>query len=140
MTYYKKYLKYKKKYLLLQQFGGKCTICPKLGFHQNPTKAYIGTCANDTKLTLLLYSDDLGENIQNIFNEILKSSLEDKMTYEEFKKNYEKLINLDQATQEKLNIDINLPDNNFFMPLNIDETDYDYFYDQGLRYIYIMYF
>jgi hypothetical protein len=141
MTYYDKYLKYKKKYLLLQQqFGGTCTVCPKLGFHQNPTKAYKGTCANDTKLTLLLYSDDLSENIQNMFNAIIKlngeSTLEEKMTYEEFKINYEKLINSDEETKERLNVDIDLSDNIFFMPLNIDETDYDYFYDQGLKYIY----
>jgi hypothetical protein len=167
MTNYKdKYLKYKNKYLdLKQQYGSACNNCPILGFHQYSKGQFVGTCSNDTFLTLLLYSDDLSENIQNIFNAILRfynvpdpnSNLLDfkqeeqeeqdvqleyfsNMSYEEFKQKYEKLINEDKHTKNILNIDLDIEQNKFFLPLNIDDKNYNYFYNESLQYIYNTFF
>ena len=181
MTNYKeKYFKYKNKYLdLKQQYGSACNNCPILGFHQYSKGQFVGTCSNDTFLTLLLYSDDLSENIQNIFNAILRfynvpdpnSDLLDfkqeeqdvqkkqeeqdvqkkqeqdvqleyfsNMSYEEFKQKYEKLITEDKQTKNILNVDLDIGQNKFFLPLNIDDKNYDYFYNEGVQYIYNTFF
>lgn len=65
MDYKKKYLKYKKKYIEYKnQNGGICNTCPIWGFKQHFTE-----CWNDEFSTILLYSDDLSELIQDIFND-----------------------------------------------------------------------
>ncbi len=60
VNYKEKYLKYKKKYLQLK--GG--ANCPKLGFYQ-----HIGECWHDSLIMILLYSDELSEHVQTIFDE-----------------------------------------------------------------------
>jgi hypothetical protein len=75
MDYYKKYLKYKDKYLLLKkkQKGGDeiasirgklgrnsiRTYCPKIGFKQHS-----GQCWNDTVQTLMCFTDGIKETVQ----------------------------------------------------------------------------
>ena len=54
-----KYLKYKQKYLELK--GG--AHCPRLGFHQ-----YTGQCWNDAFQMIILYSNEISEPIQKMFN------------------------------------------------------------------------
>jgi ankyrin repeat protein len=61
-----KYLKYKKKYLDLQEYllkmnGG--VKCPIIGFHQ-----HMGECWHDALSIMLLYCDGIGENAQKIFD------------------------------------------------------------------------
>ena len=62
MDYKKKYLKYKQKYLNLK--GGKlCDICPLKGFNQHS-----GECWHDSFSMVILFTDDLSDNIQTVFN------------------------------------------------------------------------
>jgi len=62
MDYKKKYLKYKQKYLKLK--GGRlCDICPTKGFNQHS-----GECWHDAFSMVMLFTDDLSDNIQNLFN------------------------------------------------------------------------
>ena len=55
--YKNKYLKYKNKYLI----GGECKNCAKLGFEQ-----HLGECWHDSFSTLMLFSDDFSEGVQQI--------------------------------------------------------------------------
>lgn len=67
MEYKRKYLKYKKKYLTLK--GGRlCDICPSKGFNQHS-----GECWHDAFSMVILFTDDLSDNIQNIFNTWLQN-------------------------------------------------------------------
>jgi hypothetical protein len=62
MDYYNKYILYKTKYLQLKkQFGG--ANCPVIGFTQ-----HLGECWSDSILTTLLYSDNISEPIQELFD------------------------------------------------------------------------
>ena len=57
--YKNKYLKYKQKYL----DGGVCANCAKIGFQQHH-----GECWHDSFSTIMLFSDDFSENIQQILS------------------------------------------------------------------------
>jgi hypothetical protein len=99
-----KYKKYKKKYLELitkqkkiEMMGGDCSTCPKLGFAQ-----HFGECWHDAYVTLLLYTDGIGEHIQKIF---------DDPAFD-----IEKIMNYAFTYAPKK-----------LIPYNIDEEDYDIF-------------
>ena len=66
-SYEEKYLKYKSKYLDLKEYlskmNGGVIPCPKIGFHQHE-----GECWHDSLSTLLLFTDGISEDIQDIFN------------------------------------------------------------------------
>ena len=67
MDYKRKYLKYKQKYLNLK--GGKlCDICPLKGFNQHS-----GECWHDSFSMVILFTDDLSDNIQKVFNTWLQN-------------------------------------------------------------------
>jgi hypothetical protein len=105
MDYKEKYLKYKKKYINLKnQYGGVCTNCPKWGFKQ-----HIGECWHDSFSTLLLYTDDLSEKIQEIFDN------------PEF--NVDDIIEKAQQNPKWL------------IPINIEDSDYNYFIKNAKEYI-----
>jgi hypothetical protein len=59
IDYKSKYLKYKNKYLKLK--GG--AICPNIGFRN-----HLGECWHDSYSMILLYSDGIGDYIQNLFD------------------------------------------------------------------------
>jgi len=66
MDYKAKYLKYKNKYLQLK--GGKyCEKCPVKGFIQ-----HTGECWHDALSMILLFSNDISDDIQDKFNEWLE--------------------------------------------------------------------
>jgi hypothetical protein len=77
-NYKKKYLKYKNKYLDLQKqlVGG--AKCPKIGFSQHS-----GECWHDAYSTIILYSDNISNNIQRVFDstDTYKFNLEDCINY-----------------------------------------------------------
>ena len=68
MDHKQKYLKYKQKYINLKKIiGGKiCEICPKKGFIQHS-----GECWHDAFSMILLYTDDLSDDIHELFNKWL---------------------------------------------------------------------
>jgi hypothetical protein len=99
--YMKKYLKYKNKYLELK--GGK--LCPRVGFHQHITE-----CWHDALSTIILYSDNISDNIQHA----LENYRKDFQTVEEL---VEDILTFSQRNE-------NLQ---FLLPLNIDERVYDKF-------------
>ncbi len=69
MDYKSKYLKYKLKYLNLK--GGKsCDKCPKKGFIQHD-----GECWHDAFSMIILFSNDLSDEIQELFNSWLDNEL-----------------------------------------------------------------
>jgi len=103
--YKNKYLKYKQKYLE----GGECVNCPKIGFEQ-----HYNECWHDSLSTILLFSDDFSESIQNI----LKPDFDAKM-----------LIKIVQAKPDIYPT--------YFMPPNINESsgDFDKFIEYAKIYL-----
>ena len=92
--YYKnKYLKYKQKYLQ----GGVCTNCAQVGFQQHH-----GECWHDAFSTIMLFSDNFSEGIQNIFS-----------------RNFDAATRITRVTS-KSNTD-SYP--KYFLPLNIDSDE-----------------
>jgi hypothetical protein len=87
--YQKKILKYIKK-----MDGGTCRTCPKTGFHQHK-----GECWNDALSTILIYSDGISENIQEIFD----SSF-----------NFDDCVRYAKIHSPK-----------YLLPINIEDEDYD---------------
>jgi hypothetical protein len=68
MDHKQKYLKYKKKYLNLQKESSKLQLiggakCPTIGFVQHS-----GECWHDALSTIMLYSDNVADHIQRIFD------------------------------------------------------------------------
>lgn len=141
--YKDKYIKYKKKYLELQnQLGGLCQTCPKMGFQQ-----YLGSCLHDSLSTILLYSDNLSENIQKIFDIIIENFVHhsdfDKTYFDtngmipedKFIQYYNILLNLDKTSKDYLGIHIK-KNKDIFLPLNISPENLQYFIDESLHYLY----
>ncbi len=60
---YKKYLKYKNKYISLKNKLNGGANCPRIGFHQHS-----GECWHDAFLMVVLYNDRIGEYLQAIFD------------------------------------------------------------------------
>jgi hypothetical protein len=105
MEYRNKYLKYKQKYINLKnQNGGICSTCPKWGFKQ-----HLGECWHDSISNNLLYSDDLSEIIQEIFD------------------------NPDFNVDDIIDKAHNNP--TWLIPINVEESDYDYFIYNAKEYI-----
>jgi hypothetical protein len=105
MDYKQKYLKYKEKYIKLKnQIGGVCSTCPKWGYKQ-----HLGECWHDAFTTILLYTDDLSEQLQEILDD---SNFDIDDIIEKTKQNPK-----------------------WFIPINIEDTDYDYFIKNAREYI-----
>jgi hypothetical protein len=83
MDSYKKYLKYKNKYLQLKKnlVGG--SRCPEVGNSQHK-----GECFHDSISTILLYSDGISEHLQQLFNRIGNEDGLDKCITEANKLDY----------------------------------------------------
>ena len=62
VDYKTKYLKYKNKYLQLKNLNGGAK-CPNIGHHQ-----HLGECWHDSYTMIMLYSDDIGNYLQHIFD------------------------------------------------------------------------
>jgi len=62
VDYKTKYLKYKNKYLQLKNLNGGAN-CPNIGHHQ-----HLGECWHDSYTMIMLYSDDIGNYLQHIFD------------------------------------------------------------------------
>jgi hypothetical protein len=97
--YQKKILKYIKK-----MDGGTCRTCPKTGFHQHK-----GECWNDALTMLLLYSDEMSEHIQEIFDSGF---------------NFDDCVRYAKIHSPK-----------YLLPLNIEDADYDKYVKYSEEYL-----
>ena len=121
MDYKNKYLKYKKKYLGLQDIltyswnsnmnknkqliGG--ANCAKVGFHQHKTE-----CVHDALLMILLYSDNFSERLQEMLDN--------------------PSVNIDNIIRTAIDQDARF---DIFKPLQLEETDNSLLLTFGRQYI-----
>ncbi len=101
VNYRAKYLKYKEKYLGLK--GGKG--CPTLGFHQHS-----GECWHDAYSMLMLYTDNISDNIFYVL--------------ENYTKDFE---TLDELVEDILSFAEDNENLQILLPLNINDDEYDKF-------------
>ncbi len=106
--FYLKYLKYRSKYLSLKKLTGGAN-CPKIGYNQ-----HIGECWHDALSIILLYSDELSDHHQVLF---------DNPSF-----NARNIVKRDPSTFKK-----------HLMPINIELEDYDLFFNSSEDYINSLY-
>jgi hypothetical protein len=113
--YYKmKYLKYKQKYINKKnkQIGG--AQCHRAGFNQ-----HLGECSNDSFSMIMLYSNNLSEPIQELFNDVFLDSSGEWNPPDEWK-----------------DYIIDFENNKHLLPPNIEtKKDFDIFIAEGSNYI-----
>jgi hypothetical protein len=113
--YYKmKYLKYKQKYINVKykQIGG--AQCHRAGFNNHS-----GECSNDSFSMIMLYSNNLSEPIQELFNDVFLDSYGDW-----------------DPPNEWIEYIYNFENNKHLLPPNIEtREDFNIFIDEGSNYI-----